>query len=299
MQGQTSSGASICGSDRCGSPGTWTTSSRQTWVGPWSPPPDTNTSTAFEEGFPGHTVSSGLPVGGATFPVFIFQRGRLSSSVLFLTPLNIPCILYASCHQVQRRYPERDLRLRKEALCVPSGEYRHNNGIERVVLGLKRQQCLSLHDWVPPAYMPPSPGVLDSSCHSIWGHGRVLHDRAPSAYMPPSSRVLDSGYHKYSGSCRAWELVSGSWSRQRDQRSECKLEPVGSLLTRRPLVLWCMLSEASVAVHTPALSEEGLSGGSFSGMSELCHGVSTEGIPSRRTPLMMGTSFISTHVPCG
>ena len=60
-------------------------------------------------------------------------------------------------------------------------------------------------------------------------------------------------------------------------------------------MLWCTPSDSSVAKHTSALNEESL--GQTVLMSELCYGVRSQRMISRKIPLMIGTSSIPTHMP--
>ena len=62
-------------------------------------------------------------------------------------------------------------------------------------------------------------------------------------------------------------------------------------------MLWCTPSDSSVAEHTSALNEESLGQIVVNLMSELCYGVRSQRILSRKIPLMMGTSSIPTHLP--
>ena len=62
-------------------------------------------------------------------------------------------------------------------------------------------------------------------------------------------------------------------------------------------MLWCTPSDSSVAKHTSALNEESLGQIVLNLMSELCYGVRSQRMISRKIPLMMGTSSIPTHLP--
>ena len=62
-------------------------------------------------------------------------------------------------------------------------------------------------------------------------------------------------------------------------------------------MLWCTPSDSSVVKHTLALNEESLGQIVLNLMSELCYGVRSQRILSRKIPLMMGTSSIPTHLP--
>ena len=62
-------------------------------------------------------------------------------------------------------------------------------------------------------------------------------------------------------------------------------------------MLWCTPSDSSVAKHTSALNEESLGQIVLNLMSELCYGVRSQRMVSRKIPLMMGTSSIPTHLP--
>ena len=62
-------------------------------------------------------------------------------------------------------------------------------------------------------------------------------------------------------------------------------------------MLWCTPSDSSIAKHTPALNEESLGQIVLNLMSELCYGVRSQRMISRKIPLMMGTTSIPTHLP--
>ena len=62
-------------------------------------------------------------------------------------------------------------------------------------------------------------------------------------------------------------------------------------------MLWCTLSVSSIAKHTFALNEESLGQIVLNLMSELCYGVRSQRMISRKIPLMIGTSSIPTHLP--
>ena len=62
-------------------------------------------------------------------------------------------------------------------------------------------------------------------------------------------------------------------------------------------MLWCTPSDSSVAKHTLALNEESLGQIVLNLMSELCYGVRSQRMISRKIPLMMGTASILTHLP--
>ena len=62
-------------------------------------------------------------------------------------------------------------------------------------------------------------------------------------------------------------------------------------------MLWCTPSDYSVAKHTSALNEESLGQIVLNLMSELCYGVRSQRILSRKIPLKMCTSSIPTDLP--
>ena len=62
-------------------------------------------------------------------------------------------------------------------------------------------------------------------------------------------------------------------------------------------MLWCTPSDSSVAKHTLALNEESLGQIVLNLMLELCYGVRSQRMISKRIPLMIGTSSIPTHLP--
>ena len=62
-------------------------------------------------------------------------------------------------------------------------------------------------------------------------------------------------------------------------------------------MLWCTPSDSSIAKHTSALNEESLGQIVLNLMSELCYGVRSQRMISRKIPLKMGTSSIPTHLP--
>ena len=62
-------------------------------------------------------------------------------------------------------------------------------------------------------------------------------------------------------------------------------------------MLWCTPSDSSVAKHTSALNEESLGQIVLNLMSELCYGVRSQRMVSRKISLKMGTSSISAHLP--
>ena len=62
-------------------------------------------------------------------------------------------------------------------------------------------------------------------------------------------------------------------------------------------MLWCTPSDSSVAKHTSALNEESLGQIVLNLMSELCYGVRSKRMISRKIPLRMGTPSIPPHLP--